>query len=617
MEPRGGERLRRRACVREICTVKKNLPAFLRYTKGYRVLLLLGLAIIIAESLLTFITPLIMGVTIDTILGGKPLNTPAYFRWFATLIVDGDFSLSLKLLMMGGALLLLTIVSGVLQFIRAYANNIATENINKRLRDRIYSHVQRLPFKWHSSIQTGDIIQRATNDVDQIRRFLNGPAVELLRVLLVTAAGVWLMFSLDVTFAFAAIPTLPLTTLFSILYYKWISKLTVTQEEAEGTLFSVIQENLSGARVVRAFGRQAFELNKFDDKNEDNRAKLLKLNFKFAELWTVLDLITGIGQTVIVLLGIYLVVTGRLTVGDFAAFSAAYVMVIWPLRNFGRTINALSHNMVAVGRIEEVLTTPEESELDEGETPPLTGDVVFSDVQFGYSADSNVLNGLNLTIPAGKTVAFLGGTGSGKSTLALLLPRLYDLTGGSISIGGTDITKIRKTHLRDRIGIVLQEPFLYSKSIRENIGIKRQNPSLDEIIAAAQDACIHDDIVSFADGYDTIVGERGVTLSGGQKQRVAIARALMGDSDILIFDDSLSAVDTKTDSAIRSALRRRRQNVTTLIISHRTATLMEADCIFVLRNGSVAEFGSHDELMLLTNGIYRRTFDTQNASSED
>ena len=287
----------------------------------------------------------------------------------------------------------------------------------------------------------------------------------------------------------------------------------------------------------------------------------------------------------------------------------------WPIRGFGRVLSQFSRTMVAVGRLEEIFRAEEETGFDEGETPDLSGDIDFQDVSFAYGAEP-VLSHLDLHIPGGSTVAILGGTGSGKSTLTLLLQRLYEVDSGSIRIGGKDVRGIRKSWLRGKIGIVLQEPFLYSRSILQNIGILDREPDREKVEAAAKDACIHDDILEFEQGYDTVVGERGVTLSGGQKQRVAIARALTGDSSVLIFDDSLSAVDTRTDAAIRDALRQRRQGVTTIIISHRVTTLMEADRIFVLKNGRVAEEGSHAELMEIPGGIYRRTYDIQSAAVE-
>lgn len=597
----------------------KNLRALINYTKGYRLPLAAGFLIMIAEMLISFVSPLVMSVTIDTVLGGRPLSVPGYFEWYARLITEHGSVTGFQLPMMGLTTVFLTFITGLLQFLRSWWNNSASEGAVKRLRDRVYSHVQRLPYKWHAEAQTGDIIQRATNDVEQIRRFLQNSAVEFIRIIFLLIVGLFVMWSINRTLTLiSAVMVIPVT-LASTLFFGKITKLTTEQEDVEGKLFTVIQENLTGMRVVCAFGRQQFEIEKFDAQNEENRRRLRKLNNVFALLWATLDVIMGVAMSGITLTGIILVVRGDLSIGAYTAFSAYMFIFFWPLRGFGRVLNTLSHVLVAVGRIEEVLTADEESGLDSGITPPLDADIVFEDAEFGYGDGNQVLRKLNMTIPAGKTVAFLGGTGSGKSTLALLLPRLYDLTGGAIKIGGADISKIKKSYLRDRIGIVLQEPFLYSKSIRGNIGIKLKDPNIEQVREAAKAACIDDDVTKFQDGYETVVGERGVTLSGGQKQRVAIARALMSDSDILIFDDSLSAVDTHTDASIRSALKRRRnsggKSITTMIISHRVTTLMEADKIFVLKNGVVAEEGTHDELLNL-NGIYRKTYDIQNANIE-
>ena len=403
--------------------------------------------------------------------------------------------------------------------------------------------------------------------------------------------------------------------LFCVLFHVRINRQLEEQEAAEGRLFTVLQENVTGIRVVRAFGRSRFELDKFNKANDDNRDKLLKVNSTFAALWATLDLLCGIEFAAVLVVGILLALKGQLTIGQFTVFLSYVYTFFWPIRGFGRVLSQLSRTLVAAGRLEEIFQAKEEEGLEEGDTPALRGDIDFRDVCFAYGANP-VLDHLNMHIPGGSTVAILGGTGSGKSTLTLLLQRLYEIDSGSITVGGEDIRRIRKTWLRNRIGIVLQEPFLYSRTILQNIGIKDKEPSRAVAEAAARDACVHDDIMEFEEGYDTVVGERGVTLSGGQKQRVAIARALTGESDMLIFDDSLSAVDTRTDAAIRQALRARRQGVTTIIISHRVTTLMEADRIFVLKGGRVAEEGTHEELMAIPGGIYRRTFDIQSAAVE-
>lgn len=588
--------------------------AVLRYTRGYRLPIILGFLLLFSELIISFVQPLVLSVTIDSVLGSKPLSAPWYFSWLIDALGGLD-TIKRNIWIMAATIVGFQLVLGVVRYFKAQCNNVSGEGIVKSLRDRLYAHIQRLPYAWHANAQTGDIIQRATNDMETVRRFFNTMMQELVRTVVMLVVGIFVMFTLSVPLTLITVVLTVPVIVTSIAYFKRISKITTVQEEAEGRLFAVIQENLTGTRVVRAFGRQAFEMEKFDEKNEENRQKTFSVIRAFAGLWSTLDGICGLEITAVLVAGILLVVGGRLTVGAFTAFTSYVYLFFWPIRGFGRALNDFSRTLVASGRIEEVMKAGEEQDLDEGFTPDLNGDICFKDVCFAYDTVP-VLKDLNMTIPGGATVAFLGGTGSGKSSVSLLLQRLYDLKSGSITIGGCDIRSVKKTHLRSRIGIVLQEPYLYSKSILKNIGIKFREPALQEVTEAAVSAAVHDDIMSFEEGYETLVGERGVTLSGGQKQRVAIARALMGKSDVLIFDDSLSAVDTKTDAAIRETLTKRRQNVTTIIISHRITTLMAADKIFVLGDGRVAEEGSHAELMAL-GGIYKRTYDIQSANIEE
>ncbi|MDR0935483.1 MAG: ABC transporter ATP-binding protein/permease, partial [Oscillospiraceae bacterium] len=529
--------------------LKQNLRSLWGYTKGFRPLFLFSFLLIVAEMLLSFIAPLVMSVTIDSVLDGKPLNVPGYFSWYIEAL-GGPEAIAPKIWLMGLTMVALTVLTGLCQFARAKFNATASEGAVKRLRDKLYAHIQRLPYAWHAGAQTGDIIQRATNDVTQIQRFLNGTCLQFLRIILLLTVGIFVMLSVNVTLAVVSIAVVIPVALVSILFSRHLDKLMKDQENTEGKLFAVIQENLTGTRVVRAFGRQKFEMDKFDGENELNRRKLVKLNNSFALLWTMLDLLMCAEQVLVVVIGVLLVVRGEMSIGQFTAFNAYVFLFFWPLREFGRVLNGFIHTLVAVGRVKEVLDEAPEEGLTSGSTSvDLAGDIVFKNVNFDYGDGKTVLKNLNLTIPGGKTAAFLGGTGSGKSTLALLLMRLYEPTGGTITIGGVPITELSKRYLRSKLGIVLQEPFLYSKTLRENIGIREKNPDIETVRKAALAASIDEDIAEFAEGYETVVGERGVTLSGGQKQRVAIARALLGDPKVLIFDDSLSAVDTKTDAA--------------------------------------------------------------------
>ncbi len=590
------------------------LRAVLRYTRGFRLSIAASFLLIGAELAISFISPLIMSVTIDSVLGTKPLNVGWYFKWYILAIGGVDY-IRLHLWLMAATMIGMQALAGLIRFLRTKLNTHAGEGSVRELRNRLYAHIQRLPFSWHASTQTGDIIQRATNDVDTIRRFNTGILVEFARTVLMLAVGSFIMFTINAVLAGITVAMVAPVVLTSILFFRRITRYDSEMEQAEGELFTVMQENLTGIRVVRAFGRSAYEMSKFNAKNDETCRRIIKVTNNFASLWALLDLLCGIEIAVIMVVGIVLVVRDSLTVGLFTAFTSYVFAFFWPLRGFGRILSQLGKTMVAAGRLEEIFDAEEERALDEGITPPLNGDIEFKDVCFSYGAVP-VLDHLNMKIRGGATAALLGGTGAGKSTITMLLQRLYEPQSGAITVGGVDIAGIKKTYLRSRIAMVMQEPFLYSKSILQNIGIKFSEPDREACEEAAKDACVHEDIMSFEKGYDTLVGERGVTLSGGQKQRVAIARALTGESDILIFDDSLSAVDTKTDASIRDALRKRRKDATTIIISHRVATLMEADEIFVIKNGRVAEKGTHEELMGLPGGIYRRTFEMQSSAEE-
>jgi ATP-binding cassette subfamily B protein len=593
---------------------RSKLGAAFHYTKGFRLAMIVSFLLIGVELLISFISPLIMSVTIDSVLGYRPMNVAWYFSWYIVLIGGVEY-IREHLWLMAATLLGMQIIAGVVRFIRAKLNTHAGEGSVMVLRNQLYAHIQRLPFSWHASSQTGDIIQRATNDIDTIRRFNTGVLLEFVRTILLLIVGAGIMFTIDTTLASITLGMLLPVFLTSVLFFRRISTLTNELETMEGEMFTVMQENLTGIRVVRAFGRSAFEAEKFNVKNEENCRRILKVTNNFSLLWSLLDILCGIEIAVIMIVGIYLVVGGSLTVGLFTAFTAYVFTFFWPIRGFGRGLSQCSKTVVAVGRIEEIFNAREEEDLDRGTTPPINGEIEFKDVSFSYGSVP-VLDHFNMKIKGGSTVAFLGGTGSGKSTITLLLQRLYDPQSGKITVGGTDLTEIKKTHLRNRISMVMQEPFLYSKSILQNIGIKTRKPDEQLCETAAKYACVHDDIMEFEEKYNTLVGERGVTLSGGQKQRVAIARALTGESDVLIFDDSLSAVDTKTDASIRDALKEFRSGVTTIIISHRVTTLMEADEIFVIKNGKVAEQGTHEELMSLQDGIYRKTFNIQSSVVE-
>ena len=582
-----------------------------QYTKGYRRYMLLAFCLLLLELGLSFASPLVLSVTIDSVLDAKPLNAPGYFHWILSLCGGIEY-IREHIIVMAVLTVVMAALAGALSFIRPCLTGSAAFHISENLRNRFYRHVGRLPFSYLSATPTGDLIQRATSDIDTVQRFMSGVLLELLRTVFLLAVGFLIMGSLNLPLTLLSFALTPAIVLDSFWFIRRIDRIVERYEGQESKVYTVIQENLTGARVVRAFGRERFELEKLTENNEALREEHIALNRILVRLWFTLDLLSGIQIALITIVGVVFTVRGSITLGQYTAFLSYVMIFLMPVQNFGRVLGNISRTGVAAGRLEAIMQEKEEDYVDGGLMPPLSGDIVLDHVSFSFGSEK-VLNDLSFTIHGGETVAILGGTGSGKTTLMYLLQRLYDPDSGTITIGGTDIRAIDKRHLRRRIGLMMQEPFLFSRSIRENLSI--QNPDAEEadVERAAAIANIHEDILSFEAGYDTLVGERGVTLSGGQKQRVSIARTILGSHDILIFDDALSAVDTRTDQSIRQALRDRKAGTTTILISHRVSTLMEADRILVLEQGSLAEQGSHQELMQIPSGIYRRVFEIQTA----
>lgn len=594
---------------------KKSAAAVWDYTQGYRGRLTLAFAVLLGELLLSFVTPLVLSVTIDSVLGGMPLNTPWYFTWILNLC-GGITYIRSHIIIMSVLIVVMAALSGGLSFLRPCLTHSAAFSIAQKISDHYYDHVQKLPFAYHAGAKTGDLIQRAISDIDTIRRFFSSQLLEFLRTLFLLVVGFFLMASLNLPLTLISFILFPVIVADSMVFIPKIDKIANDFEEQDGRVYTVIQENLTGMRVVRAFGREAFERDKLYVENEKLRAHLIAFNHKLVELWFSLDLLSGLQLSLITVVGVIFTATGRITLGQYTAFLAYTRIFLQPIQDFGKVLGSMTRTRIAVRRVEEIMAEPEEDPVANGKRPPLHGDITFNHVNFAYDS-APVFEDLSFTIHGGETIAILGGTGSGKTTLVSLLQRLYDPDSGCITIGGTDVQEIQKEYLRDRIGMVMQEPYLYSKTIGKNIGIKRSEFTPEEIQEAAKIACVHEDIVSFPEGYETVIGERGVTLSGGQKQRVAIARAIIAESDILIFDDALSAVDTQTDQNIRSALKQRRKGVTTIIISHRVSTLMEADRIFVLKGGKIAEAGTHEELLTVPDGIYRRVYEIQTSDGPE
>ena len=540
-----------------------------------------------------FLTPLLLSEIVDSILGSEPFTMPDFLMNPINALGGRDF-LRQNLWIPALALILMNVVNGVFTFIKGRSSAIASENIARKLRNDLYRHLQHLPFAYHVKAQAGELIQRCTSDVDTIRRFLAVQVMEVVNTVLMVVIAMSILLPRSVPITLYSLILVPPLFCFATWFFKMVHKSFEVADEADGVLNAVLQENLSGVRVVRAFGQQEREVEKFDRVNNDLRKKNLRLNELLAIYWGGGDAISMTQTLLTLVVCIIYACNGWITVGTLIVFTSTLGMLLFPIRQLGRTLSDAGKAMVSMKRVQAILH--EEAEPDEPNAlkPDLHGDIVFDHVSFAYPDDNvPVLRDVSFTIPAGKTAAVLGGTGSGKSTMMYLLQRLYTPTNGKITIGGVDIQQIDRKYLRAHVGLILQEPFLYSKSIRENVGITAPEQEAERIEHAADIASASGFIAKADKGWETVVGERGVTLSGGQKQRIAIARTLLKDNNILIFDDSLSAVDTETDAQIRAALRHEQKDVTTLIISHRVTTLSQADLILVLENGQITQQGTN------------------------
>lgn len=575
---------------------------------------------ILGSAMLTLcetIMPQIVSVTVDSVIGDKPFSLP---DWVVGLLGGSQALEGLrgKLGLMAAAVLIVAGLSFIFRYVQRVASARGSERYVKNMRDTLFAHIQRLPFSWHSANRTGDIIQRCTSDVETVRTFVTGQLLEVFSVLFHIIISLSFMYSMHVKIALAATLFMPVVFLYSMYFHKKISSRFTEADEAEGVMSTVAQENLTGVRVVRAFGRERYEKDKFEEKNSLFSKLWIKLGYLLSWYWALGDAVSSFQVLTVIVMGATEAVNGGITAGQFIAFVSYNSMLAWRVRYLGRMVSEMSKAGVSLGRLDYILSSKEEQDRPVTKSGNLSGDIVFDHVSFGYTPDSETLHDVSFTIPGGSTFAILGGTGSGKSTIMHLLNRLYEIPEGCgrITIGGVDIADMKADELREGIGMVLQEPFLFSRTIRENIAIARPDATLEDVRAAAADACLDESVNEFSLGYDTMVGERGVTLSGGQKQRAAIARMLVKKTPVMVFDDSLSAVDTETDAKIREALSRHMSGATVILIAHRVTTLMSADCILVMDNGRVAEIGTHEELMK-KDGIYRHVYEIQMAGARE
>ena len=570
-------------------------------------------------NLCELVCPKIISFTVDSVLGGIEADLPPLAEKVVSA-VGGPTYLRAHLWIVAAAVLVLALFMGVFKYGESVFNRRGSETLVETMRNRLFSHLERLPASWYTGHQTGDIIQRCTSDVETVKSFLSEQLTSILSTVLLIVLSIAFLFTISVPIALIALVSIPVIILYSAIFGAKIGEGFEYCDQTEGKLSAVAQENLTGVRVVRAFGREVYEVDKFTKQNNLFADAWIKLGRLMSMFWCMGDLISGLQQMIVMVFGAVLAVRGALSVGDLIAAVSYNAMLIWPVRELGRTVSEMSKAGISVGRIGEIMQAEEEKDAPDAVDCDPAGDIEFQNVTFSYDGSAQILKNVSFRVKSGETLGIIGMTGSGKSTIAQLLCRLWELPEdcGSITVGGVDIRKIRVASLRHHIGIVLQEPFLFSRDLRGNIGIGFERPAAHEpeIMEAARAASLDETIAGFSDGWETMVGERGVTLSGGQKQRVAIARLLTAHPAVMIFDDSLSAVDSETDAKIRHALREVTADATVILISHRIQTLMAADHILVLADGEIVEEGNHAQL-LAANGIYKKIYDIQTGAGEE
>ncbi|MEJ5258248.1 MAG: ABC transporter ATP-binding protein [Fervidobacterium sp.] len=594
-----------------------NLRMLNKFMKGSRVSYFVAIVSTALATFLSILTPLVIRFTLDNLIGRKEIDSQLVRR--LVNLVGYEF-LSRNIWIVGVFIVLLTLLNGLSSYLRGKYSSKAAEGFAERLKNALFEKIIKVPVEFHSKYSSGELIQRCTSDVETIRNFLANELVEVSRTIFLIIMVMYTMLRMDKVLTGIAVVTIPALIGVSYWFFKMVEKYFKMADEAEAEMTTVVQENITGIRVVKAFTLEREQTEKFQSKNLNFQRLDYKLYVLFARYWAVSDFIALVQIALVSIFGIFFTISGKITLGTFIAFTSYVGMFLWPVRQLGRILSNLSKMNVSLNRVGEILkhedeTSDEVSESEEIREWTFRGEIEFRNVSFKYG-DNEVLRGVSFKIDAGETVGIFGPTGSGKSTLLNLLLKLYTNYEGEILIDGIELRNIPRKVLRENIGFVSQEPFLFSKQVDENVAITKETIDMEEVMYATTTASLHDDIETFPNKYKTIIGERGVTLSGGQRQRMAIARTIIREYPVLIFDDSMSAVDTETEYKIRLALRERTKGLTTIIVSHRIPSIKHADKIVVLENGIVTAIGKHEELIKI-DGIYKKVWKIQSLIEDE
>ncbi len=585
-------------------------------------------ALLLTVSVLLRLTePKILQLAIDKILvffnsGGKDLIKTNDFisSFILRLLPEMKIeNISYIILSLGLVFLCIALLRGISMFASSTISASSTEKAMMNLRNTLFMKMQKLPMAYHSKISTGELLQRCTGDVETIRKFSSMQLVEILRMSVLFSGAFFMMYSINVQYSLISVALAPVIAIGSYIFFKKEMIIWAEHEKSQDQLSIIVQENLSGIRVVKAFAKEQFEIDKFTEQNKLKKAwgmKLVRLN---SFMWPFSDMIVYGQVAVSILAGGYFIFNRIISPGELAAFYSYSMLVTWPLRRIGQIISEMGMTSVAIDRIHSILDTKEEDYTGiKNENEKLDGNIVFDNVHFRYTEEGkDILKGISFEVKKGFRVGLVGPTGSGKTSVVNLLMRFFEYNQGSILLDGKELNTYDKNFIRSRIGVVLQKPFLFSHSMKDNISYGEENAGIEKVVAAAKDASMHGIITTeFPEGYDTIIGEKGVNLSGGQKQRTTLARTIITEPDILILDDSTSAVDTETEHQLKQALKRRVKDKTTFIVTHRINTVKDCDLILVFSKGRIVEKGTHDEL-LLTDGFYKKIYDIQTYLDED